>query len=191
MTATNGVGTTIFADGTEYPIVSRNPAIQEAYLEMRKNGQSHNIAELLAFRRSPDIRTDSTYMAGMVTDEDPAARRYRRDAEAAGIDTAGAIYLSKIAEYPGDPKAFVRTRGDIVRRCEELNYDLEIDGRQVVKSRDVPPAPSPGFDPETIADRLEQTFEANPGLEADCAAKPELFKEKWHEASESLKPDWA
>lgn len=190
-TAMNGVGTTIFADDAEYPVVSSNPHVQAAYMEMRRNGESHNLAEMLAFRRAPDIRTDSTFLAGTPVDDDPIVRRWRAEAEAEGVNTTGAVYFSKIAEYPGDPKAFVRGRGDIVRRCEELNRELRLDGRLVVPLRDEPPAPEPDIDPDSIADRLEHHFDANPGMEEECVAKPEMLKEAWHNAKESLKPDYS
>jgi len=39
-----------------YPHVSDDPKVQSRYEECRRNGCSHNLAEILAFRKPPRVR---------------------------------------------------------------------------------------------------------------------------------------
>lgn len=48
----------------KYPVISDNAEIQSEYARMRKNGQSHNTAEILALQISPGLQTDTRFMHG-------------------------------------------------------------------------------------------------------------------------------
>lgn len=112
------------------PIISPDPTIQAAYRRMRFAGESHKIAEMLAFRKGPRIETDSTFMAGSLNepfgsqgDHPLTVARYKAEAKRAKISTEGKKYLSGLARFPGDPKAWVTGRGDVRRVCEERGWE--------------------------------------------------------------------
>jgi hypothetical protein len=122
-----------------FAIIDGTPEQQDAYDEMRRNGESHKLAEMLALQRTPGAVTDSTFLAGHVNgnqfaDDPNAGARYKREAEAAGVSTTGKVYLSQLAKYPGDPKAWVSSRGDVARVCKERGWACS--GAVKVKSAD-------------------------------------------------------
>jgi len=47
-----------------YPVISRDPAIQQEYERMRRDGQSHNCAEMFATQTSPGLQTDTRFLHG-------------------------------------------------------------------------------------------------------------------------------
>lgn len=112
--------------------ISRNPAVQAFYEKMIAEGQSHNMAEMLALQAAPQIGgTDSQFMKGRFHkdqfEKDPKAGEfYRAKAKAAGVSTKGKWYQHNLAAYPGDPEAWVSGTGDVKRICEKRN--IECDG---------------------------------------------------------------
>lgn len=99
-----------------------------SYLEMRAAGQSMNMAELLATRTFPGVRTDSTFLRGSHTqfaDHPKLGRIYRKMAEDEGVNITGQKYLRSLARYPGDPEAWVSSRGEVERRCLERGWSCE------------------------------------------------------------------
>jgi len=116
---------------TKWPIVSINPAIQAAYEESRELGESHAIAEMCAFRKGPSLETDTTFSRGFGHDPfgghvNPLAKkRYLAEAKRARINTSGKRYMSGLAAYPGDPKAWVSSKSDVRKVCEERGWGCE------------------------------------------------------------------
>lgn len=113
-----------------YPTVSSSPAIQAFYEQMRRRGESHMIADMLAHQQGPTLKTDTTFFSdnanGKQFANDPKrGERYRKVAERLGGSVKGKKYLSTLAEFPGDPRAWVDTVGDIRRVCEERGYNCE------------------------------------------------------------------
>jgi hypothetical protein len=110
----------------QYPTVSRNPEVQQRYEAMREAGQSHNMAEMLACRTLPAAKTDTRFSARLGKSEQMPASYYRK-AKAAGVSTLNKKYMSQLAEYPGDPKAWVGgdARSEITRRCKEKGWGCE------------------------------------------------------------------
>lgn len=111
----------------DYPQISSDPRVQVRYIKMRKAGESHSMAEMLATRSFPGVRTDSTFNEGRCNgnqfESHPGlGNHYQGIAAAAGVSTTGKTYLSSLADFPGDPKAWVSGRGDILRVCEERGY---------------------------------------------------------------------
>lgn len=192
MTSCNGIGCEMLTGGESFPIVSSDPTIQNSYVAMRRDGQSHSMAEMLAFRQGPGLRTDNTFFANQDSQyADPKIRAYRQLAEQSGVDVNGAKYFSQLARWPGDPLAWKRSRGEIVEHCETFGMGLTMDGEQKVKARlDAPPAPDIPIAPDIVHDKLEDVFDSNPELERECLAKPAKLEEVKEQVRESLLPDY-
>jgi len=129
-------------NSTKWPIVSSDPVIQAFYESCRESGESHSIAEMCAFRQAPSLETDTTFTRGFGTDpfggpvNSFTHRRYMQMAKAAGVSTQGKRYMSGLARYPGDPKAWVGSKGDVRRVCEKRGWGCE--GAVNVKAREKP-----------------------------------------------------
>ena len=156
-----------FVEGVEYPVISTNEAVQEAYEEMRRAGQSHNMSEMLALRQSPCIKSDTTFLHGHCNGNQFEANpelgdHYKAIAAAAGVNVQGAVYKSGLARFPGDPEAWVRDRGDVKRLCEQRGWGCE--GDVTVKRQDFEPEPDIDVADDIVRDRMVQAIEANPDL---------------------------
>ncbi len=82
------------------------PEQLERYVDLRHDGNSHNMAMILACKQAPLMdRTDE---------------RLRLDSDSAGI---GHIH-SGLAEYPGDESARVESRGDIERIAKARGWKV-------------------------------------------------------------------
>lgn len=109
----------------KYPKVSDNPEIQSLYEEIRRGGESHKLAEILALRQVPNLQTDTRWLAGMK-------------------DTGhGHAFYSHQMQRP------VASKADIKRWCEETGggcEDLGIEPR--------PPEEDPWGKPYRVADSI-------------------------------------
>jgi hypothetical protein len=100
------------------------------YLKLRAAGESHNIASMIATCKAPALSTDDTFMAGrregQVFRNCPALHAHHQAlADRAGISTHGKTYLSGIAAYPGDPRAWVSGKSDVLAVARERNLSVE------------------------------------------------------------------
>src|SRR5258708_4634056 len=130
--------------------ISGNLGQQVRYERMRADGLSHNLAEMFALQRPPSIAgTDSIFMEGRCNGsqfdgQEAIGDLYKAEATAAGVDTTGKVYLSSLADHPGDPRAWVSGRGDVQRVCEERGYGctgaVKVKGREAEPVADVPVA---------------------------------------------------
>jgi len=96
------------------------------------------LADMFAAGKPPRGRTDATFLEGhhngnQFEGEERVGDIYRKVAEAHGQNTTGKVYLPALAEFPGDPHAWVSGRGDVQRRCEEKGWECE--GAVTVKGR--------------------------------------------------------
>ncbi len=107
-----------------YPTISEHPTLQQAYERMRKRGQSHNIAEMLALRQTPPIRTDATLLAAVNGAKEDFSFEQDNIHSKAVVKTAKRLgvhpkqYQPTLADYAGDPKAFIpndNARGHLKR----------------------------------------------------------------------------
>lgn len=97
---------------------------QVFYWTMRKQGQSHNMAELLALRKFPGVKgTDSQFMAGTHCQDDMIDRTRYEAAQSKGVDTNGKRYLSSLARYPNDPEAWVSGLSDVRRVVTDRGWN--------------------------------------------------------------------
>ena len=106
------------------------------YRAMVEAGESPRMAEVLAYRAFPGLKTDSVFNRGRCNGNQFAQSPwlgdyYRGVAEGRGVSTTGKTYLAQLAEFPGDPMAWVSNRGDVERVCRERGYSC--DGAVTVK----------------------------------------------------------
>ncbi len=78
------------------------------------------------------IRTASTFAAGLDkvgTMSDPTIRKHHlKKAKAAGVSTAGKVYMGSMATEPGDPKAWISemdAESTIKKTCHEKGWGCE------------------------------------------------------------------
>ena len=109
----------------KYPKVSDNPEIQSLYEEIRRGGESHKLAEMLALRQVPNLQTDTRRLAGTK-------------------DTGhGHAFYSHQMQRP------ISSKSDVRRWCEETGggcEDLGIEPR--------PPEEDPWSKPYRVADSI-------------------------------------
>jgi hypothetical protein len=112
------------------PLVSEDPQVQRRYEELRRGGQSHNFAEMLATRSFPGFVTDDDFNRGKNNgrqfERTPwLGDQYKSVADRAGVSTTGKWYCSGLAAYPGDPRAWVSGRSDVLSIARERNLNVE------------------------------------------------------------------
>lgn len=100
------------------------------YWQMVDGGTAPRLAEMLALQQAPSLQTDTRWLTGEVNGKQfvsmPASGHYYKSvAKEAGINTEGAVYKHQLARFPGDPKAWVRSRADVLAICKERNLDCE------------------------------------------------------------------
>jgi hypothetical protein len=152
-----------------FPTVSPDPVVQARYEDMRLDGQSHNMAEMLATRSFPGVKTDSVFNEGKFSGDTgrigPQELWRIQQAEAAGVSTTGKWYCSGLASFPGDPTAWVSDRGDALRVAKEKNLTLhgyiEHQGYETDGGGDLAIAD------EIIEDEVQDILEENPFASAD------------------------
>jgi hypothetical protein len=105
-------------------IVSEDINIQYAYMTMVFDGVKPRLAEMLAFRSFPAIRgTDSDFMKGSHIQDSKLDEYRHRMAQAEGVDTNGKRYIAGLANYPGDPEAWVSSTSDVRRICAARGWN--------------------------------------------------------------------
>lgn len=105
--------------------ISNNPEIQAFYEKCRAEGTSHKLAEMLAFQRPPMSNTDREFLEGtgsQFADTPQLGDAYAEVAKAHGQSITGKVYMSGLARFPGDPKAWVTGRGDVAKVLDENGW---------------------------------------------------------------------
>lgn len=136
------------------------------YLTSIGQGNSHKLAEMFAMRQAPSAETESTFLANFGKLQDQFdGDEFHTEAVVAAARKQGYnpspndVYQPAIAKCIGDPRAFVKSRGEAIAVAEERGAELEINGRTVAKHR------QPEIDPYETAPQL-----------ADDLAAPEVAK---------------
>lgn len=146
------------------------------YKAMRLDGQSHNMAIMLATRSFPGVKSDAIFNEkrcnGNQFEATPAQGDWlRKQAEARGVSTTGKTYLSGLASFPGDPTAWVADRHDVVAVAKAKG--LSVDG--YVTHHESPRGPAPSGNafevaPSLIRSEAEAICRANPGANFEAVA---------------------
>ena len=127
---------------------------------------------LMRVNRAPGLDTDTTFMAGSHADDGFGNVKWLREkaiakAKAAGVDVNGARYCPQL-NAKGEslsPKAWVRDKADVKRRCQELGMGCQ--GSVNVQAPEREPAPEKPYRiAEDILDREMRTLTAGKGLSA-------------------------
>jgi hypothetical protein len=120
-----------FGAGDRRTYVSPDWQTQVNYSRMRNLGESHAMAEMLALKTFPAVRgLDSDFNKGRCNgnqfEQTPGmGNLYRSMAEAAGVSTTGKQYMHGLAEFPGDPGAWVNGTGDVLRIAKERGFNVQ------------------------------------------------------------------
>jgi hypothetical protein len=172
----------------DYPIISDDPGVQASYVEMREAGEPHNAAEMFALRAAPALMTDAVFLEGHHSGNQfsrtPAVGEYyKRTAEAQGQTTEGKVYLSQLAAYPGDPKAWVSGRGDAERVLKERGWGSE--GAVTAKVTNTAQADQKyKVSEDLVKAGVAKELEGVNALDADVPALTEQVREK-------MSPNWS
>ena len=100
------------------------------YNEMISSGVSPKLADMLASRTPPGASTDREFLHGHCNGNQfegapNMGDYYQSYAKKAGISTKGKIYLSSLANFPGDPKAWVSDRAHAAKVIDENGWGAE------------------------------------------------------------------
>ena len=139
----------------------------DLYDECIANGCSPKLAEMLASRSPPAASTDTRFMAsqsvggGQFADDPLYGSAVMERAKREGVNTSGAVYLSSLADSVGDPKAWVRGRGDIKRIASERN--MSVNGTVTRKQTEVEPMKVIDVAPDILAREVKQAMKESPG----------------------------
>lgn len=158
--------------------VARDFSVQVRYWRMRLEGESHSMAEMLATRTFPGVKTDAIFnegkFSGQSTGEcDARGTWLRAQAEAAGVSTTGKWYCSGLADFPGDPTAWVDSRGDVLRIAEAKN--MTVRGYVEHKAHETDPGEDLAIDDGLIEDEVADILESNPHAAVD-AIRDEVYQ---------------
>lgn len=104
--------------------ISNNPAIQSHYELCLSKGTSETLSEMFALGQAPMSNTDREFLEGWCNGNQFEGQprigdMYKKEADAVGVNPVGKRYMSSLADYPGDPTAWVSGRGDVQRICED------------------------------------------------------------------------
>ena len=146
------------------------------------------MCDMFVSQQAPGGVTDSTFLcgvgAGRQFDKTPHfGDQYAATAMKKGQCTTGKVYLSGLAAYPGDPRAWVSSRAEIKKLCVERNMTCEgaVNYKPVYTSD---PKPDVALAPDIIAREVDKIIEKNPEAAHDRPALAEkVFKKH--------KPHWA
>jgi hypothetical protein len=150
--------------------VSKDWGVRERYLDMRLAGESRNMAEMLATRTFPGVKTDAVFNEGKFSGDSGLVGAeqtwLRARAEAAGVSTAGKWYCRGLASYPGDPNAWVGDRGDVLRVAREKN--MTVHGYVEHRGREADPGDDLTIADDIIDSEVEDVLDSNPGADAEA-----------------------
>ncbi len=163
------------------PKVSDDPARQAHYAACRLDDVPHKLAEMFALASPPMSNTDREFLEGQggcydqFDGNELIGDFHRYQAKQHGVDTTGKVYLSGLAAYPGDPRAWVAGRGDAQRVLEERGWGCE--GSVKTKADVKPPTAKYKVADDLVAARaaaLAEAGAARPGEEAAHEARSQL-----------------
>lgn len=152
-------------------IANASHEVRSHYVRMVQDGQSPRFAEMCALKAPPGTRgTDRAFMQGRLAGEwlnampKKQAERLIKQAESAGISTAGKFYMGGLADKRAhlDPEAWVDSAGDVLKVAKKR--DLEVHG--IVDY--VPPQKGPpkevDINPRILREHVRKEMKANPKL---------------------------
>jgi hypothetical protein len=156
------------------------------YAEAIAKGNKPGFAEMLAMQEAPAGQTESTFLAnfGKLADQFDNDDRYVNTlveaARANGYNPSpNDVYMPTIANKMGDPRAFIKSRGEAKKVAEERGSALTINGKTEVEHRqpeDDPFDSAPKLAENLIAPEVVKAQAANPKLSAGEAREMVIDK---------------
>lgn len=173
-----------------YQTISEDRIIQQKYVDMRRNGQSHAIAEMLAFNQPPDdFSCDRRFMADLkpfkgTPKEELAMRKAMKKA---GVHVGEKVYLGGLANKRHDPRALVSSLDDVKRLAQERKMRIESNGRVLVDTLGdpEPDMPDPGVCPKIVERRVRE-HEARTGVRLTGKARTDMKEKIFNRAKPSF-----
>jgi hypothetical protein len=149
----------------QLPTVSPIPEIQAAYEQMRNNGQSHNMAEMLAVRiPSGTKNTDRAFMEGKHSNYGLESTKipeyYLKRAMEAGVNPHGKVYVSQLASEWGDPRAWVSDLSEVGDRCRASGKGCAALGIEAVEP---PPKQQIRLAEDLVQEEMTNALRKDPG----------------------------
>lgn len=166
-------------------VVERGPRAVEIFRNViRKNGEgAYRGAVMLALQEPPRANTDREFTmgdehGGWLNSVGPLRRkRLLAAARKLGIDPAARIYKSGLGP-PTDPRAWIESRGDILRTAREKKLVIESDDATVnYEPPEAPPKESLALAPDIVNRFVAQKLSQEPGLAEKVKRKPSLLNE--------------
>lgn len=123
-----------------------------------ENRASHRLQEMIDSGKAPRVKSDDTFFSGYTRTggaqftNDMSRDHHLAQAKAAGVDVSGKQYFAELAAFPGDPRAWVGSRGEMVKVLEERNWGS--DGDVKVKCEPVEPASAKKLAEDLVEDMM-------------------------------------
>lgn len=160
----------IYFGRTHTPVkISDDIEVQIRYSTMLSRGESHKMAEMLATRSFPGVKTDAVFNEGKFSGDTgkigPEQKWLEEQAKLHGISTNGKWYCRGLASFPGDPTAWVDGRGDVLRIAAEKN--MTVKGYVEHKGHEVDPGNDEVIADDIIENEVEDILDSNPHANAD------------------------
>lgn len=171
--------------------ISKDSKVQKHYEMCLSQGTSETLSEMFALGQPPMSNTDREFMEGFCNGNEFEKQpwigdMYKKEASAAGVSITGKRYMSSLADYPGDPTAWVSDRGDVQRVAEEKGIACQ----GSVNYR--PPAPISGpvdmpLADDIVADKVSEIVSGLPKADRPRIDTADLAEQ----VREALTPHWS
>ena len=166
--------------------------VSEAEYQARTQARDRaRLDEMLRASAPPQVRSDATFLRGHCNGSQFATQhvigdRYKAVAEEAGQNVTGKVYMSQLANYPGDPEAWVSGRGDVKRVLEKRGWGSEGAVSTKVRESLNPPAPGPAVADDIVAAEVSTILETVPPKDRKRVDVQDLKEQ----VIEKRKPHW-
>ncbi len=133
---------------------------------------------MLATGGTPYLRTDVEFLKDsengrQFQDTPKLADQYKKNCEKAGGSVTGKKYLRQLAKFPGDPRAWVSSRGDVEAVARETG--LGVEGLVNVKTPEVEPPKRVKVDKKIVERELKKALKfVKPGKEVSETTKQDM-----------------
>lgn len=151
----------------KFPLIYADPTIQARYVQLRKQGQSDAMAQMLAEQRPPGTKgTDRAFLQDRNGGQDieamtaPVRKRLLENAAKAGVSVQNKRYISQLARrgVPCDPLALVSDMGDVKARALAMGRYVNSEGHEAPPPKSVPLAE------DLVQDEIARRIKKDPGL---------------------------
>lgn len=152
---------------------------RDCYMLSRLFYGAHEDGMAFATKRHPGIgfpalRTDSEFNKGRCNGNQfetvpGLGDHLKRQAEAVGISTNGKYYCHGLAEFPGDPEAWVGSRGDVARVAEKKGF--HVTGSVEYRSAEREPMKDVEIAPELVEREVNEVMAQDGGYRREDVAE--------------------